>query len=51
MRKIEPADVRWFIGMIVMSGLLFVMAAWLSIGGGILTKKGRQLYRHIFWDQ
>jgi hypothetical protein len=50
MRKIEPADVRWFIGMIVMSGLLFVMAAWLSIGG-ILTKKGRQLYRHIFSDQ
>jgi hypothetical protein len=51
MRKIKPVGVTWFIGMIVMSGLLFVMAAWLSIGGGILNKKGRKLYRHIFSDQ
>jgi hypothetical protein len=43
--------IGWFIGIIVMAILLIVMAVWLSVGGGMLTSKGRELYRQIFSDQ
>lgn len=51
MKKIKLAGATWLIGMIVMIMLLVVMAVWLSVGGGMLTLKGRELYRQIFSDQ
>jgi hypothetical protein len=50
-KKIKLAGAIWLIGMIVMTMLLVVMAVWLSVGGGMLTLKGRELYRQIFSDQ
>jgi hypothetical protein len=49
--KTKFGDVIWFTGMIVMTMLLVVMVVWLSVGGGMLSQKGRALYRHIFSDQ
>ena len=43
-------DATWFIGMVLMILLLVAMAAWFSVGG-ILTRKGRECYRHIFFDE
>ena len=51
MTKIKLSGaILWFIGIIVMTTLLVVMAVWLSVGGGMLTLKGRELYRQIFSD-